>query len=171
VWLNGVTLIAVAVPAVREWVEKNPVSVLQALSAVGLILRFVTSGQISIFGDDDDSISGKGSTGASAPGGNTGRDTGGAGNGKTRRSGIPWLVGPACALLLLPGCTVGVDSTGGWSIRPDPHSVDAALRYAIRHEGDAKAGLTVWEYFDPATGEKIPVEDYAAWGITAGAEE
>jgi hypothetical protein len=178
VLLNAVALVAMLVPVAREWIEKNPVTVVQALAAVGLILRFVTSGKISIFGDDDDSLSGQtsGGTGVTA-GKSTGRDTGGAGNGKTRTPGIPWLVAPACVLLflmLLPSCTVGVDSTGGWSIKPDPLTIDAGLKYLIRHEEDedgSKAGLTQWEYYDPATGEKIKPEDYAAWGITASPAE
>jgi hypothetical protein len=67
--------------------------------------------------------------------------------------------------LLMSSCTVGVDSAGGWSIKPDPLTIDAGLKYLIRHDDDAKSGLTEWEYFDPATGEKIKPEDYAAWGI------
>jgi hypothetical protein len=143
VWLNVLALLSMAVPAVREWVEKNPVEPMAVLSALNLLVRFVTSGKISIFGDDDDSLSGEGSTGASAPGGKAGRDAGFMSNSRTRRSGIPWLVGPACVLLLvLPSCTVGVDAEGGWSIKPDPYSVDAVLRHAIRHEDDsAKSGL------------------------------
>lgn len=74
----------------------------------------------------------------------------------------------------LSSCAVGVDSAGGWSIKPDPRTIDAGLKYLIRHEDDqggSKAGLTQWEYYDPATGEKIPPEDYAAWGITASPAE
>ncbi len=170
VWLNVLALLSMAVPAVREWVEKNPVEPMAVLSALNLLVRFVTSGKISIFGDDDDSLSGQGSTGAKAAGGKAGRETGSdVGNGKTRRSGIPWLVTPACVLLLVSSCTVGVDSTGGWSIKPDPMTIDAGLKYLIRHEEDeagSKAGLTQWKYYDPATGKEIPEEEYAAWGIT-----
>lgn len=177
VWLNILALLAMAIPAVRDWVAKNPVEPVAVFTALGVIIRFVTSGKISIFGDDDDSSANTDSTGTSVSGGKaTGRDTGGAGNGKTHRSGFQWLVAPACALLclVLPACTVGVDAEGGWSIKPDPLTIDAGLKYLIRHEEDedgSKGGLVSWEYYDPATGEKIPVEDYAAWGITAGAAE
>lgn len=69
----------------------------------------------------------------------------------------------------LTSCVVGVDEAGGWSVRPDPLTIDTGLKYLIRHdEESAKSGLTQWEYFDPATGEKIKPEDYAAWGIPAG---
>jgi hypothetical protein len=167
VWLNVLALASMAVPAVREWVEKNPVEPMAALTALNVLVRFVTSGKISIFGDDEeDSGAGKISGGTGVPAGSAGKQAGGAANGKTRRSGIPWLVTPACVLLVLPGCTVGVDAEGGWSIRPDPRTVDAGFRYLIRQEEDeAKGGLTTWKYYDPATGEEIPESEYAAWGI------
>lgn len=160
--LNVLALVAMVVPAVREWVEKTPVEPLAVLSALNLLVRFVTSGRISIFPDDE---SGNGSSaGTGVPDGNSGRQTGSE-SGMVHRSAFPWLVGPACALLLC-ACTVGVDAEGGWSIKPDPRTVDAGLRYLIRHDEDsAKAGLTQWKYYDPATGEEIPEEDYAAWGI------
>jgi len=70
---------------------------------------------------------------------------------------------------LLTSCAAGVDKDGNYIVRPDPHSVDAILKYAIRREDaeDAKGGPVEWEYYDPATGEVIPEEDYAAWGIKA----
>lgn len=173
VWMNVLALLSMAVPAVREWVAKNPVEPLAVFTAAGVILRFVTSGKISIFGEDDDSSGNGSSSGVGASGGKAGGSDPGtaAGFQETRRTrGVPWLVMPACALafLCLPACTVGVDSAGGWSVRPDPLTIDAGLKYLIRHEEDedgSKAGLTQWEYYDPTTGEKIPEEDYAAWGI------
>lgn len=71
----------------------------------------------------------------------------------------------------LTSCVVGVDGEGNYTARPDPVTMDVALKYLIRHEQDedgSKGGLTAWDYFDPATGEKIKQEDYAAWGIPAG---
>lgn len=144
VWLNLLALVSMAVPAVREWVAANPVEPVAAFAALGVLIRFVTSGKISIFGEDDDSGAGKTSPGTGVSGENsTGRQTGSdVANGKTRRSGIPWQVAPACVLVLLSGCTVGVDAEGGWSIRPDPRTVDAGFAYLIRHEQDsAKSGL------------------------------
>jgi hypothetical protein len=67
--------------------------------------------------------------------------------------------------LLMSSCVVGVDERGGWSVRPDPLTVDASLKYLIRHEGDAKSGLTEWEYYDAETGKLIEPADYAAYGI------
>lgn len=72
----------------------------------------------------------------------------------------------------LTSCVVGVDEAGGWSVRPDPMTIDTGLKYLIRHDKDsAKSGLTQWKYYDPETGKEIPPADYAAWGITAGAGE
>lgn len=68
------------------------------------------------------------------------------------------------ALFLCPSCVVGVDENG-WSLRPDPKTLDTAFRYAIRHDDGAKSGSVEWVYYDPATGKEIPPEDYAAWGI------
>jgi hypothetical protein len=147
VWMNVLALLSMAVPAVREWVAKNPVEPVAAFAALSVLIRFVTSGKISIFGDDGDDSSGAGNTtssGTGVSGGNsTGRQTDGSAkaNGKTRRSGIPWLVAPACVLVLLTGCVVGVDANGGWSVRPDPQTVDAGLAYLVRHQDDAKSGL------------------------------
>lgn len=164
--LNILALVAMAIPAVAQWVKENPVEPIAALTALNVLVRFVTKGRISIFGGDDDSSGHSSPSGTGVSGGkSTGRDTGAAGNGKTHRPGIPWLVGPAC-VLLLSSCTVGVDAEGGWSLKPDPRTIDAGLKYLIRHEEDsAKGGMTEWNYYDPATGEEIAEEDYAAWGI------
>ena len=73
---------------------------------------------------------------------------------------------------ILTSCVVGVDAEGGWSVRPDPKSIDAGLKYLIRHEDDgAKDGLTEWEYYDADTGKKIEPADYAAYGIEAESAE
>lgn len=68
---------------------------------------------------------------------------------------------------LLTSCVVGVDEQGGWSVRPDPKTIDTAFRYAIRHDTGEKGKPVEWVYYDPATGKEIPAEDYAAWGIKA----
>jgi hypothetical protein len=169
--LNILALVAMAVPAVAGWVKENPVEPVAVLTALNLILRFVTSGKISIFGDDDDFPTGLNVPGSERGKTTAGRDAGGnAGESKERHTpGFPWLVGPACValLLLLPGCMVGVDGEGNYSVRPDPRTMDVALKYLIRHEEDedSKGGLVEWEYYDPATGEEIAEEDYAVWGI------
>lgn len=178
IFLNVLALVAMMVPAVREWVEKNPVEPIAVLSALNLLVRFVTSGRISIFPDGDGDggagSSPEGSPRTGVPGAARSEGNGGGVLGSLAAAddrdtpGFPWLVSPACLLLLLASCTVGVDAEGGWSIRPDPMTIDAGLKYLIRHEQDedgSKAGLTQWKYYDPATGKEIPEEDYAQWGI------
>lgn len=163
-WVQVLTVVMALVPAVQQWIKANPVEFLSVLAAVNTLVRFVTSGVVTIF-PEDDGASGNGSaTGTGVSGGSAaGRDAG-AGFGNVRGSGFPWLVGPACALLLA-SCMVGVDEAGNYSVRPDPNSIDAVLKYAIRQEPDAKGATVEWEYYDPKTGEVIPREDYAAWGI------
>jgi hypothetical protein len=47
----------------------------------------------------------------------------------------------AAVAVSLPSCVVGVDEGGNYSLRPDPYAIDAALKYAIRHEDSAKSGM------------------------------
>lgn len=167
--LNLVALVSMMLPPVRAWLDGNTEAPLAVLAALNLLVRFVTQGRISIFPDDDGSDGGNATGGRGSSGGkNAGVGTGGHSNAQ-RSHVFPWpgVVGCAAAFLVLTGCTVGVDSQGGWSIKPDALTIDAGLKYLIRHEGDAKSGLSAWEYFDPETGEKIKPEDYASWGITA----
>jgi len=151
VWVQVLAILSMFIPAVGAWVASNPVEFVAVLGAINTLVRFATHGSVSVFQDDE-----SGTTG-----------------GKGSSSGGSLLLlmtatAAGCALAggLLSSCAVGVDAEGGWSIRPDPHSVDAVLRRAIRHEDEsAKGGLTTWHYYDPATGKRIPEEDYAAWGI------
>lgn len=59
-WLNALAVVSTLIPAVGEWVEANPVEILAVLAAVNVLLRFVTSGKISL-GWDSDGASGKAS--------------------------------------------------------------------------------------------------------------
>lgn len=55
--LNTVALVATFIPAVGEWLKANPVEVVSALAALNVLLRFVTSGKISLAGNDGGSVS------------------------------------------------------------------------------------------------------------------
>lgn len=44
-WINAAALISLLVPAVRDWLESNPVEFTTALGAVNVLLRFVTVGK------------------------------------------------------------------------------------------------------------------------------
>ena len=76
-----------------------------------------------------------------------------------------WGASAMVVALSMSSCVVGVGEDG-WSVRPDPITIDAGLKYLIRHDdGGAKDGLTTWRYYDPETGKEIPPEEYEAWGI------
>lgn len=44
-WINVAALLSLLVPAVRDWLESNPVEFTTALGAVNVLLRFVTVGK------------------------------------------------------------------------------------------------------------------------------
>lgn len=50
VWLNAVALLSASLPAVQEWLRENPVEIVSALAALNILVRFVTSGKVSLFG-------------------------------------------------------------------------------------------------------------------------
>lgn len=55
-WINAAALISLLVPAVRDWLESNPVEFTAALGAVNVLLRFVTVGKYQfaeLAGDQD----------------------------------------------------------------------------------------------------------------------
>lgn len=86
-WLQVITFIAVFFPAVQAWLVKNPETAMGVIGAVNVLLRFATSGKIS--------LSGAGETKDNMAGG---------------RSGGTWLlvmglgIGTA-AVGLLPSCS------------------------------------------------------------------
>lgn len=91
----------------------------------------------------------------------------GGGAAAVAMTAIAWGALSVAGALSMQSCAVGVDERGNYLLRPDPNTLDVALKYLIRHapDEDSKGGLVEWEYFDPATGKEIPEEDYAAWGI------
>lgn len=50
-WVQVLALVSLALPAVRSWLEENPVEFVAVLAALNVVVRFVTSGRISIFAD------------------------------------------------------------------------------------------------------------------------
>jgi len=152
VWVQVLAILSMFIPAVGAWVASNPVEFVAVLGAINTLVRFATHGSVSIFQDDDSGTGGKGGT------------SGG--------SVLPLMMATAAGVslaggLLLSSCAVGVDEEGNYLLKPDPHSVDALIKYAIRHEEDedAKGGAVEWVYYDPKTGKPIDPKDYAAWGI------
>ncbi|MBS5507738.1 MAG: hypothetical protein KHX31_03795 [Akkermansia sp.] len=53
-WINLVALLSLFLPAVRTWLENNPVDFVAALGGVNVLLRFVTYGKYQISSDNDD---------------------------------------------------------------------------------------------------------------------
>lgn len=49
-WLQILTFIAVLFPAVQAWLVKNPETAVAVLGAVNVLLRFATSGKITLSG-------------------------------------------------------------------------------------------------------------------------
>lgn len=47
-WINVAALLSMLVPAVRDWLESNPVEFTTALGAVNVLLRFVTVGKYQL---------------------------------------------------------------------------------------------------------------------------
>ena len=50
-WVQATTLLSLAFPAVRLWLETNPESFVAVFAAVNVLVRFATSGAVSIFPD------------------------------------------------------------------------------------------------------------------------
>ena len=58
-WINAAALFSLLVPAVRDWLESNPVEFTAALGAVNVLLRFVTVGKYQFAeptGDQDGGV-------------------------------------------------------------------------------------------------------------------
>lgn len=59
-YINLAALLSLFFPAVREWLENNPVDFVKALAGLNILLRFITYGKHQISSDNDDSESGTG---------------------------------------------------------------------------------------------------------------
>ena len=49
-WLNVIAMIVALFPACKAWIAANPESTIGVLTALNVIVRFATSGRISLFG-------------------------------------------------------------------------------------------------------------------------
>lgn len=52
-WANLVALLLLLWPAARAWVSANPVDTVTALGGINVLLRWFTSGGVSLFGSDE----------------------------------------------------------------------------------------------------------------------
>lgn len=64
-WVNAIMFLASFLPAVQEWLAANPVPLLAAFAAVNVLVRFATSGKVTLFSDDGTAKNGGGSGGIS----------------------------------------------------------------------------------------------------------
>lgn len=55
-WIQLVAVVSLAVPAVRGWLDENPVEFVAVFAALNVLVRFVTSGKINIFGDSGSKV-------------------------------------------------------------------------------------------------------------------
>ena len=66
-WLQILALVAVLFPACQAWLAENPVQAVAVLGAANILVRFVTSGKISIFGDGETDATHGGASGGMLP--------------------------------------------------------------------------------------------------------
>lgn len=153
VWVQVLAVLSMFIPAVGEWVAKNPVEFVAVLGAINTLVRFATHGSVSVFQDDES--------------GNAGGKGSGSGGSALLAMIATWGALALAGGGLLTSCMVRGDGDG-WTLSTDPKAIDAGLRYLIRHEEDPESGTVEWEYYDAETGKLIEPKDYAAYGIKAG---
>lgn len=106
--LNVVALVALMVPQVQAWLKANPEEPMAVLVALNVIVRFVTSGRVTLFDESDSAggtgvLSGRGNSGDSNSASRTGVGPGSHKRmelEKQRTRSLPWLVVSGCAALL-----------------------------------------------------------------------
>lgn len=52
-WLQAAALLSLLFPPVKAWFDANPVEFVAALAALNVLLRFATSGKVSLTGGED----------------------------------------------------------------------------------------------------------------------
>jgi hypothetical protein len=66
-WVQFVAVLSLLVPTVREWLESNPVELVAVFAAVNVLVRFATSGKVSVFPPEEVASSKQGSSGGMMP--------------------------------------------------------------------------------------------------------
>lgn len=62
IWLQIVAVLCMFIPAVKGWFAANPVEFVAALGALNVLVRFCTSGKVTVFADATGSQSQSGGT-------------------------------------------------------------------------------------------------------------
>jgi hypothetical protein len=138
IWVQILTVIAALLPPVQGWLMANPVEFLAVLAAVNVIVRFVTSGKVTIFSDNVD---------ADKPSGGMGL----------------WVLlamGTAAALGGLPSCKAGeYPLSGALTYRDAASGAKGGLVFA---PGKPVRGTMRVPVRDPETGEVLGTVDFTS---------
>lgn len=60
-WLNFIAMLCMFIPQVKTWLNANPETAVSVLTALNILVRFATSGKISLFGaGENDANTGSG---------------------------------------------------------------------------------------------------------------
>jgi hypothetical protein len=54
-WLQVIAIISVMIPQGQAWLAENPVEIIAVFAALNVLVRFVTSGKVSIFPPEESS--------------------------------------------------------------------------------------------------------------------
>ena len=63
-WLQVVSVLSLMIPQVKAWLDTNPEQVLAVFAALNVLVRFISSGKVSIFSGDKEN---SGSAGGLSP--------------------------------------------------------------------------------------------------------
>jgi hypothetical protein len=98
-WLNFIAALVAFVPAVKDWLAANPETALSALAAANVLVRFVTSGKVSLFGSEEPK-----------PGTDSGMFP----------CLLVWITAAGLLCVGLPSCSMTYDGTGKPTFALDP---------------------------------------------------
>jgi len=116
-WVQVIALAMLLFPPVKNWLEQNPVEYLTALAAVNVLLRFLTSGAVSIL-----------------PGATTGPEDSDSDNTGTSGRLLGWLLPAGLAGLFgfaLPAC-IPAPAPGTMAISGEVITDGATLHYSTK---------------------------------------
>ena len=137
-WVQVLTVLTALIPAVQDWLTKNPVEFLSALAAVNVLVRFVTSGKVTIFSDNED---------ANKPSGGMGL-------------WVLLVMGTAAALGGLPSCNMAeYPLNGALSYRDAASGANGGLVFS---PGKPVQGTMRVPVRDPETGEVLGTVDFTS---------
>lgn len=142
-WLQIIMIALGFFPPALAWLKANPVDALVAIGALNVLVRFATSGKVSLFPGLSESATA-----------DPGQGDSGGGSGWP----MPLLVTCATAGLMgfcLPSCS-GYPLTGSVAYRDPQTGAKAGLEFK---PGQAPAAVLKVQLYDPRTGQPLGVVD------------